>query len=119
MNETRRIYVMLTDTGTLFTNMIKMVTKAPMNHASIALDPELREVYSFGRKDPANPWAGGFIKEDVNGPLFKRATCAMYSVTVSVRTFERMIDGFAPALDITPSARPEPQGSAGSSYVRG
>ncbi|CAM3766693.1 hypothetical protein COLU111180_07475 [Cohnella lubricantis] len=59
------IYVLLTDTGTLFTTLIKRFTSAPYNHASLALDAGLNQLYSFGRKRPTNAWDAGFVEEDV------------------------------------------------------
>lgn len=53
------VYIMLTNTGTLFTKLIQGYTKAPYNHASISFNRELSELYSFGRKHPANPLNGG------------------------------------------------------------
>lgn len=50
MTTNRDIYIVLTGTGTAFSGIIKWFTKAELNHASIAFDSELREVYSFGRK---------------------------------------------------------------------
>lgn len=50
MTVNRDIYIVLTGTGTAFSGIIKWFTKAELNHASIAFDSELREVYSFGRK---------------------------------------------------------------------
>lgn len=61
----RTIYVLLTDTGTRFTSMIKWFTGAPYNHASLALDEGLNEMYSFGRKCATNPWSAGFVREDI------------------------------------------------------
>ncbi|MBD2844281.1 hypothetical protein IDH44_03695 [Paenibacillus sp. IB182496] len=93
----KKIYVLLSDTGTWFTRMIRMYTKAELNHASIAFDPELKEVYSFGRKNPGNPFIGGFVKEDLSGELFKTATCAIYSCTVSERRYRKIrayVQGF-------------------------
>lgn len=84
------IYVLLTDTGTLFTRMIKLFTKAPMNHASIAFDPQLREVYSFGRKRKSNPWVGGFVMEDMTSELFEHASCVIYRVPVARGTYENI-----------------------------
>lgn len=88
MRKKHCIYVLLTDTGTLFTRMIKLFTKAPMNHASIAFDPELREVYSFGRKRVSNPWVGGFVKEDLTSELFRQASCVIYRVPVTSKTYK-------------------------------
>ncbi|AOZ92182.1 hypothetical protein [Paenibacillus crassostreae] len=83
MSKEHEVYVLLTDTGTLLTRTIKWFTKDPLNHASIAFDRELTEVYSFGRKNPHNPFFGGFIKEDMNGKLFRHATCAVYCCKVT------------------------------------
>lgn len=73
LNETAGscIYVLLTDTGTLFTRTIKWFTGAPYNHVSLSLDAQLNELYSFGRLRAKNPWIAGFIKEDVYEGTFR------------------------------------------------
>ena len=86
----KKIYILLTDTGTLFTNLIKLYTKKPYNHASISFDSELSEVYSFGRKTARNPFIGGFVKEDVDKGLFKEANCAVYALTVNEVQLQKM-----------------------------
>lgn len=86
----KRIYILLSDTGTWFTRMIKLYTKAEHNHASIAFDDELREVYSFGRKSPGNPFVGGFVKEDLQSELFRKASCAVFSCEVSERKYNQL-----------------------------
>ena len=86
----KTIYILLSDTGTLLTRLIRLYTRAELNHASIAFDDNLREVYSFGRKSPGNPFIGGFIKEDLGGGLFRHATCAVYSCKVSQRKYDRI-----------------------------
>jgi len=89
-NKTENIYVVLTDTGTWFTRLIRVFTRAPMNHASLALDPGLAEVYSFGRKKRSNPFVGGFVKEDMASELFDGASCAVYGYAVDMETYERI-----------------------------
>lgn len=84
------VYIVLTDTGTLFTKMIKKVTKQPLNHASIAFTKELDTAVSFGRKSVNNPFIGGFVKEDMKGKLFTEATCAIYSCSVSEFEYKKM-----------------------------
>lgn len=64
-NRDHSVYVLLTNTGTWFTKLIKGFTGAPYNHASIALDAGLNEIYSFGRKQANNPLFAGFVREDV------------------------------------------------------
>ncbi|WP_236707992.1 hypothetical protein [Brevibacillus choshinensis] len=87
VDKENHIYIVLSDTGTWFTKIIQLYTKAPLNHASIAFDPELNEVYSFGRKNPMNPFVGGFVKEDMRGGLFKDATFAVYRCSMSESQF--------------------------------
>lgn len=84
----RKVYLLFTDTGTIFTRMIKLYTKKPYNHASISLDNQLRSVYSFGRKNPSNPFIGGFVKENLQSDLFQHASCAIYCCRVSEKQFE-------------------------------
>ncbi|EQB39039.1 MULTISPECIES: hypothetical protein [Virgibacillus] len=89
MND-KQIYILLTDTGTWFTKLIKCYTRKPYNHASIAFDEELEKVYSFGRKKRRNPFIGGFIKEDIQTGLFKQASGAIYSFTITNEQWNKM-----------------------------
>jgi hypothetical protein len=84
------IYILLTDTGTVLTRLIKWYTGDPMNHASLVFDSGLTEVYSFGRRVQSNPFTGGFVKEDLNGEIFGSASCALYRCRVSREGYERM-----------------------------
>lgn len=43
----KKIYIILTHTGTLLSKIIKMYTKDEYSHVSISLDSELEEMYSF------------------------------------------------------------------------
>lgn len=85
-----KIYVVLTDTGTWFTKLIKCFTKKPLNHTSLSFDKHLYDVYSFGRKNPKNPFFGGFVKENMRGILFKKAACAVYSLDITESQFQRI-----------------------------
>ena len=50
MDTMKKIYIVLAHTGTLLSRIIKMKTGAEYTHSSIALDENLDEMYSFGRK---------------------------------------------------------------------
>jgi len=94
----RKIYILLTDTGTWFSRMIKMYTKAPYNHASISLDENLEELYSFGRKVYFNPLSAGFIRERVDRGVFfykKNTKCLIYKIVVSDRQYDQLIRDIA------------------------
>ena len=91
----KSIYIVLTDTGTRFTRMIKFVTRAPYNHASIALDPELNEVYSFGRKSLRRFWKAGFVREHPDAGIYavqKSTTCVVYELKVSEEQYARIVE---------------------------
>ncbi|MEK3733400.1 hypothetical protein MKX64_13330 [Paenibacillus sp. FSL M8-0334] len=84
------IWIVLTGTGTWFSRMIQYFTKAPLNHASIAFDSELCEVYSFGRKKANNPFDGGLVRENLRSPFFYNSECAVYRCRVRTEDYERM-----------------------------
>lgn len=68
----RKIYIVLTHTGTMLSRIIKKYTNDEFSHCSIALDRELKEMYSFGRLNPYNAFWGGFVHEYINKGTFKR-----------------------------------------------
>jgi len=82
------VYVLLTDTGTLFSRTIRFFTRDALNHVSIAFDKELNDVYSFGRKSQSNPFFAGFVKEDLRGVLFQHTMCSLYKCTVSPAAYK-------------------------------
>ncbi|NMO97855.1 hypothetical protein [Paenibacillus lemnae] len=87
------VYILLTNTGTLFTQLIQTYTRAPYNHASISFNRELSDMYSFGRKHPSNPLHGGFVKEDIQTGTFSKypnTTCVIYELQVTSREKEKM-----------------------------
>lgn len=91
------IYIILSNTGTLFSKTIKLYTKAPYNHTSIGFDSELKELYSFGRKKPNNPLFAGFVKENLRHEFFKNTTCCIYKLTISHNEYlsiRNLIDEF-------------------------
>ena len=68
----KKIYIVLTHTGTPLANFIRFYTKDEFSHVSIALDKELQEMYSFGRLNPYNAFIGGFVHEYIDKGTFKR-----------------------------------------------
>ncbi len=88
--QNKKVYILLTDTGTVFTRLIRLYTRKPYNHASISFDPSLERVYSFGRKTAKNPFIGGFVQEDVKNGLFKQATGVVLSFTITEQQWQQM-----------------------------
>lgn len=81
--EQKTIYFLFTDTGTQLSRLINLVTGETLNHVSISFDRELKEVYSFGRKRPKNPFIGGFVREDIRSEFLRHSDCAIYSFRLS------------------------------------
>lgn len=68
----QQIYIVISQTGTILSRILKLITKAEYNHASISLSPDLNTMYSFGRVNPYNPFIGGFVRESPYYGTFKR-----------------------------------------------
>lgn len=68
----KELYVVLSQTGTMFSRLLKFFTRAEYNHVSLSLNSTLDKMYSFGRLNPYNPFIGGFVEEGKNKGTFKR-----------------------------------------------
>lgn len=87
------IYILLSHSGSLPSKLIRMYTREPYSHVSIALDLDLNELYSFGRLKPSNPILGGFVREDIVYGTFGRfpkTQCAVYSLTVTQQQYHSL-----------------------------
>ncbi len=91
MIEQKTIYIILTDTGSFLSRMIRLYTGDDLNHTSIAFDDQLNEVYSFGRKYQRNPFVGGFVRENIRDDLFmnsdRQTSCAIYCCKVDIQSY--------------------------------
>ncbi|MGY3778528.1 hypothetical protein [Isobaculum melis] len=87
----KKIYIVLTKTNSQFGRLIRCYTKRPYNHASISLDSDLEMVFSFGRKNPTNPFKAGFVQEQLrNNPFFKNSVTAIMSVEVTEAQYQSL-----------------------------
>ena len=87
----KKIYLVLTHTGTTLSTIIKCYTKDEFSHISIALDEELNELYSFGRLHANNPFIGGFVHEGIDFGTFKRfknTQTEIYSLEIDNNKYE-------------------------------
>ena len=66
------VYIVISQTGTILSRILKAFTHREYNHASISLKDDLSVMYSFGRKYPYNPFLGRFVIESPNFGTFKR-----------------------------------------------
>lgn len=87
----KKIYIVLTHTGTFLSKLIKIYTGKQYSHVSISLDENLKEMYSFGRLNPYNPFHGGFLHEYIDRGTFKKfknTKCKIYSYEVKDESYE-------------------------------
>lgn len=88
----KKIYIILTHTGTILSQIIKYYTKDEFSHVSIALDADLEKMYSFGRLNPYNPFWGSFVHEYINKGTFKRfknTRSEVYSIFITDEQYEK------------------------------
>jgi hypothetical protein len=91
--DTVNTYIMLSNTGSVLNRLIKLYTKTPYNHVSLALDEELNEMYSFGRKFPRNPLIGGFVREYTDSGTYaylKDTTCMICKLQITEEQFNNI-----------------------------
>lgn len=91
----KKIYIVLSYTGTLLSRIVKIYTKKEYSHVSISLDKNLNHMYSFGRINPYNPVWAGFVQESPKYGTFKRfknAKTKIYSMEVSDEDYKMIKD---------------------------
>ena len=70
--KTKKLYIVLSQTGSSVSRVLKLFTKAKYNHSSVSLTEGLQRMYSFGRIYAWTFLFGGFTKETPNTGSFKR-----------------------------------------------
>ena len=91
----KKIYIVLTHTGTNLSKIIKGFMKDEFSHVSISLDAQLNHMYSFGRLHPYNPFWGGLVHEYVDKGTFKRfykTKAKIYSLYVTENEYKIIKD---------------------------
>ncbi len=91
----KSVYIVLTQTGTLFSRAIKKCTGDPYNHSSIAFDAGLTTMVSFGRKGRYNVFRNGLIEEGFDKGLFcyfPQTRCCVLEIPVLDRDYHAMRD---------------------------
>ncbi len=68
----KKIYIIVSQTGTLPSWCLRQITGADYNHVSISLHADLQKMYSFGRRYKYYPFWGGFVAESPAFGTFQR-----------------------------------------------
>ena len=89
----KKVYIVLTYTGTFLSKIVKFYTRKEFSHVSISLDENLDKMYSFGRLNAYVPFIGGFVKESPKYGTFKRfhnTICKIYSLEVTDQEYKKL-----------------------------
>ncbi|OLT54455.1 hypothetical protein [Cellulosimicrobium sp. CUA-896] len=65
------VYVVLSRSRTVLSRTIALATRDEFTHASLALDPGLELMFSFGRRRAGNPFVGCFRRERFDDGLYR------------------------------------------------
>lgn len=90
---TKKLYIVISQTGSIISKMLKAITGDQYNHVSISLDPRLRVMYSFGRLYPNFPFPGGFVAESTRFGTLKRFSetkAIVLSVSVNEKAYRKI-----------------------------
>ena len=91
----KKIYLIMSQTGSVLSRTIKFFTKEEYNHISLSLDEKLNCMYSFGRKYPNNPFIGVFVVESFNSGTFLKFSntkCMVLEVVVEDFQYDLLCD---------------------------
>lgn len=91
----KNIYIVLTYTGTLLSRIIKCYTHYEYSHTSLSLDKDLKQMYSFGRLNPYNPFVGGFVHEEQYGGTFgrfKKTVTKIIEMEITEEQYEKLCE---------------------------
>ena len=96
------IYLVLSQTGTVLSRTIKLVTNKKFNHISLSLDDSLERMYSFGRRCPNNPFIGVFVVEGINKGTFLKfqdTMCRVIRIGVSDSQYDLLCSNIGDMID--------------------
>ena len=90
----KKIYLLLMQTNTIPSKIIKMLTHYEYSHAAISLDERCDTLYSFGRTNPKTIINSGFSIEHKNGEFFKifdQTNCIIYEISTTDEKYQQLI----------------------------
>ena len=86
------LYVVFSAIPNKMGKLIRTVTGCPYNHASIALDASLSQMYSFARRFYHTPFYGGFVKESLSRYHIagQAAKISVYRLSVTKAQYQQL-----------------------------
>lgn len=81
----KEVFLIFSQTGTLLSKAINKFSESKYAHASLSFDKSFSKMYSFGRKNPNNPFFAGFVEENLGGGVFVKSPdskCLIYRIEI-------------------------------------
>lgn len=98
----KELYLVLTQTGTSVSNLLRWATGYPYNHCSIAFDAGLEEMYSFARRMLYCTLVAGLVREEPEAFVYARfpnTRCQVYRIPVSPEQYWAARRALAPFVE--------------------
>ena len=89
----KKVYILLTKSNTFCSKIIYQFTKGKYTHASISLDANFEEMYSFARKYRYAMLPAGFVRENLYSGIMGDSddmNCAVYELEVTNLTYLKL-----------------------------
>lgn len=91
--EDKKIYIVLSMSGTGFSKFLRLMTQKPYTHVSVSLLENIDIMYSFGRRSMIFPIKSGFIYETFNKGVLKKynAYGQIFELSVTEEQYGKLI----------------------------
>ena len=89
----KKVYILLTRTGTVPARMIHLAKGGTFTHASLSMTPSTDNFFSYARRKIKNPFKAGLIVENIHTEVFAQypqCHSAVYELVVSDEAYENM-----------------------------
>ncbi len=90
----KSIYIVLSQSYTVLSRIIKKITKDKYSHVSLSFDKECRDMYTMGRKWTRWPFYGTYKKESIYKGVYNlniNAEILIYELTVTDKQYNNII----------------------------
>ena len=90
----KNIYIIVSNSGSLVSKVLKYFTKEEYVHVTISLDKKLENAYSFGRKYTYIPLPGGLINEyyERRCKHFSKSKIKIYQLNITNKQYNDLKD---------------------------
>lgn len=89
----KKIYILLSGTGTLPAKAVRLFTHHKYSHVSIALLPSIEKFYSYARRKIHNPLVGGLTQESTKSGVFSlypNSRCQLLEIEVEDNVYIKL-----------------------------